>query len=351
MARTPHLARSRTGEERSPLDRLKRRFVYGLVFGILVVAAVTLLGDGPALMRTMRTFDWWVVPPIILLTLMNYALRFAKWHLYLQWLEIGRLQLRTSLGIFLAGLSMAITPGKLGEFLKSYLLRRATATPIAVSAPIVVAERVTDGIAMLGLASLGLVSVRNGWQILAVLAVLALAGILILQSRSLMFRIFTRLEHVPLIYRRMKALHVLYENTYLLFRPGKLSIAVGIGMVSWFGECAAFFLILVGLGFDPTLKLLIISTFIMATASLLGAVSMLPGGLGAAEAGVAGLLLLIIRDPRMTSDLAAAATLLVRFATLWLGVLVGTGALLVIERHLARLESSSPTADAAQTAS
>lgn len=351
MARTPHEASPQTDEERSPLDRLKRRFVYGLVFGVLVVIGVTLLGDGPALIRTLRTFDWWVVPPIILLTLVNYALRFAKWHLYLQWLDIGRLRPRTSLGIFLAGLSMAITPGKLGEFLKSYLLRRATSTPLSVSAPAVFAERVTDGISMLALAALGLVSVRYGWQVLAILAVLALAGILMLQSRSLMFRIFTRLEHLPIINRRMHALHVLYENTYLLFRPGKLCIAVGIGMVSWFGECAAFFLILIGLGFEPTLKLLVVSTFIMATASLLGAVSMLPGGLGAAEAGVAGLLLLIVRDPRMTSDLAAAATLLVRFATLWLGVLVGTGALLVIERHLTRLEESRPAADAAQTAS
>ncbi|MDI3340009.1 MAG: lysylphosphatidylglycerol synthase transmembrane domain-containing protein [Sphaerobacter sp.] len=351
MEQRPRRPAQPANEERSPLDRLRRRFVYGLICGILVVIAVAILGDGPALLRTLGKFDWRVAPPIILLTLGNYVLRFAKWHLYLRWLNIAHLRPRTSLGIFLAGLSMAITPGKLGEFLKSYLLRRASGTPVSVSAPIVIAERATDGIAMLGLASFGLVSVRYGWPMLTALGVAALAGIVILQRRELMFRIFARLEQVPVIFRRIHALHAMYESTYALFRPGKLVAAVGIGVVSWFGECAAFFLILIGLGLDPTLHLLVLATFILATASLLGAVSMLPGGLGAAEAGVAGLLLLLVHDPRMTADLAAAATLLVRFATLWLGVLVGTGALLAIERHLTRLESLGPAADAAQTVS
>lgn len=312
--------------------------MYGLIFGIAVVIAVTLLGDAPALARTIERFDWRLLPLIILLTVGNYILRFAKWHLYLRWLKIGEVPPRTSLGIFLAGLSMAITPGKVGEFLKAYLLRRVTRTPVSVSAPIVVAERVTDGIAMLGLASLGLISVHYGWQILAVLAVIAAIGIGILQRRAWVFAIFERLEHLPLISTRMRALHQLYESTYVLFRPAHLLAAVAIGLVSWSGECAAFFLILVGLGFSPSITLLITATFILATATILGSISMLPGGLGAAETSVAGLLLLLVRDGRMNQDLAAAATLLVRFATLWFGVLLGLAALLVIERHLEGLE-------------
>jgi uncharacterized membrane protein YbhN (UPF0104 family) len=65
---------------------------------------------------------------------------------------------------------------------------------------------------------------------------------------------------------------------------------------------------------------------------------MLPGGLGAAEASIAGLLLLLVHDPRMTPELAAAATLLVRFATLWFGVLLGLIGLITVERHLRHAE-------------
>jgi hypothetical protein len=48
---------------------------------------------------------------------------------------------------------------------------------------------------------------------------------------------------------------------------------------------------------------------------------MLPGGLAAAEGSLDGLLLLlkVTREP----SVAAAATLLIRFGTLWLGVAVG----------------------------
>lgn len=341
-----------SAEGPSLIDRLKRRFLYGLGFGVAVLVAVSLLGEGPALLETLGRFRWELLPVILVLILGNYALRFVKWELYLRWLDINQLQTRTSLGIYLAGMSMAITPGKVGEVLKAYLLRRANSTPVSVSAPIVVAERVTDGIAMLGLASIGLVSVRYGWQALGVLAVGAAAGIILLRRRSLMLAALRSLGRIPRLAGRINAVHLFYESTYALFRPGRLAISIALGLVSWAGECAAFFLILVGLGFTPTANLFITATFVLATATILGSVSMLPGGLGATEASVAGLLLLLIRDPGMTQETAAAATLLVRLVTLWFGVLLGLGALLLIERHLTRLEAESaePATDMAQTA-
>ena len=42
-----------------------------------------------------------------------------------------------------------MTPGKLGEVAQSYLLRETDGVPMARSAPIVVAERVTDLVALL----------------------------------------------------------------------------------------------------------------------------------------------------------------------------------------------------------
>src|SRR5437764_518800 len=57
--------------------------------------------------------------------------------------------------VFGAGLSLSITPAKLGELLKSYLLREMHGVPAPRTAPIVVAERVTDLIALLVLAVIG----------------------------------------------------------------------------------------------------------------------------------------------------------------------------------------------------
>jgi uncharacterized protein (TIRG00374 family) len=111
-------------------------------------------------------------------------------------------------------------------------------------------------------------------------------------------------------------------------------VAVGLGLISWAGECLAFYLVLLGLGFAPDTTLLLQATFILAMATLVGAASMLPGGLGAADASVTGLLLLLVRAAPMSQPVAVAATLLIRFCTLWFGVLLGLVALAVVGRRL-----------------
>src|SRR6202011_2906207 len=105
----------------------------------------------------------------------------------------------------------------------------------------------------------------------------------------------------------------------------RLLLAVGVGIVSWGGECLALYLILLGLGAAPSLELLNQATFALAAGSLVGSASLLPGGIGAAEGTVAAVLDLVARQPR---DVAAAATLLIRVCTLWFGVALGAVALL-----------------------
>lgn len=66
---------------------------------------------------------------------------------------------------------------------------------------------------------------------------------------------------------------------------------------------------------------------------------MLPGGLAAAEGSLAGLMLLlgVTHNPAV----AAAATLLIRFATLWLGVAVGLIGLAIAAHQVQDVELAS----------
>ena len=107
-----------------------------------------------------------------------------------------------------------------------------------------------------------------------------------------------------------------------LLAPSALIVALGLSVVSWFFECVALGLILEGLGVVLPLRA---ATFVYAFASLAGAVSMLPGGLGAAE----GSLTALLAGLGTPLPEAAAATLLVRCATLWLAVALGVVTLLV----------------------
>jgi len=112
-----------------------------------------------------------------------------------------------------------------------------------------------------------------------------------------------------------------------------MALAVGSGIVSWAGECLALYVILLGLGAQPSLVLLNQATLPLAAGSLVGSASLLPGGIGAAEGTVAAVLDLVAGQPR---DIAAAATLLIRVCTLWFGVALGAASLLALARRLSR---------------
>jgi uncharacterized protein (TIRG00374 family) len=303
------------------LRALTRRIPLSVAFGVLVVFVLSISSDAPRLLGVLERFRWTVLPLVVALALANYCLRFVKWQYYLAVLEIGPITLKQSATIFVAGLSMVITPGKVGEFLKSYLLRYHQGVPIGRSAPIVMAERLTDGIAMVLLASGGLLSYRLGRELFLAILVGMIAVLVVSQNRQWTRRALDVAHRAPLVSSRVHHVEAAIESAYQLFRLRPLVVAVGIGVVSWGCEAVAFYLVLLALGLAPSFGLAVNAAFILSASSLVGAASMLPGGLAAADGSITGLLLVLGVTRNVT--IAAAATIIIRFATLWLGVSIG----------------------------
>src|SRR5260370_560835 len=95
-------------------------------------------------------FSWGAAGIAFALAATDYLLRFAKWELYLRRLGV-RIPTAHSLQIFLSGFALTVTPGKVGEVLKSYLLRESHGIPMARTAPTGVAGRPTDLLACVAL--------------------------------------------------------------------------------------------------------------------------------------------------------------------------------------------------------
>jgi len=305
--------------------KIRTGIVFSLVLAALVMAAIALYADLPEMLKALADFRWQFLPLILGLTLFNYCWRFMKWQYYL-----GRLEIHVpwfkSLLIFLSGLSMAITPGKIGELLKSYLLKTSTDVPISRSSPIIIAERLTDGIAMIGLAMTGLILYRSGWEVLLTLFLLGMAAILLIQNRRFSFALLDLGERLPIISQVAHLLRTFYESSYSLLQWRPLLLAILIGLISWTGECAALFFVYVGLGIPISVDLFIKSMFILAISSLVGSASGLPGGLGTADGSMLGLTHLLITSSKA---IAGAATLLIRLCTLWFGLGIGVIALVL----------------------
>ena len=260
------------------------------------------------------SFRWELFPLALALTAVNYLIRFGRWEVYL-----GRVGIDVPTGrsfvVFLAGLTMTVTPGKAGEVLKCGLLRRSFDVPVRRSAPVVLAERVTDATGVVVLAVIAGAS-TDRWPLL----VLALAGVaaIVLVVHSPLLGRFAALGEAPETARRLLGAWLLIGMTAL-------------SAVSWFCECLAAYVCVRGLDLDLSLM---DTVLVFSVGSLAGALSFLPGGLGVAEASMTGL----IRHLGDTTKVAAAAgTVLIRLATLWFAVALGLVGL-VVEERLARAQ-------------
>jgi uncharacterized protein (TIRG00374 family) len=332
-------------------EKHRRKIIVSILFAVVVYAVLLLVSDTSKLVVEVKDFRWELLPIVISLTLFNYAIRFGKWHYYLGVVGVKNLHWLDSLLIFFAGFSMTLTPGKAGEFLKAFLVKQRVDAPVATTSPIILAERMTDGLALLILAATGLFLFDSPIVRLLMLAVVigATVIVVVVQQRARVERLMRRVERFPRLSTRMHHFYAFYSSAYALLGLKTLAIAIGLGIVSWAGECFALALILVGLGVPYSLELVVLSNFAMGFATLAGSVLLVPGGLGVAEASIGGLLVAFGKQPWLpvgviTATTAAVATLLIRFATLWFGWLLGLLCLAITARRFGqKLDLSEPT--------
>jgi uncharacterized membrane protein YbhN (UPF0104 family) len=282
---------------------------------VAVVLGLGLYADFGSLGEELASFRWELFPLALALTALNYLLRFWRWERYLAKLAIAIPRGR-SLTIFVAGLTMTITPAKLGELLKSGLLKRDYEVPVRRSGPVVLAERVTDATGVVVLAVVAGASGRN-WPLLAA-AALAVVGV-VLVVRSPLLERFARLVEARGAARTLLGTRLLVEMTLL-------------SAVSWLFECLAAYVCVKGLRLDLSLADTIV---VFTLGSLAGALSFLPGGLGVAETSMTALIKAL---GDTTKAQAAAATVLIRLATLWFAVVLGLVGLAVEERLYRRAQ-------------
>ncbi len=301
-------------------NSISRRISTGILLGFLILLALALIGDVRQVSAQLLAFRWSLLPVVLSLTLFNYSLRFIKWHYYLLQIGVKGFSLKESARLFVSGFPLAVTPGKAGEAFKGVWLNKACGIPIARGVAVVLAERVSDGLALLFLSTTGIIAYPRYWPAFVGILIVLLGIVVISQIRPLAYKFIDLGERLPIINRFAHSMLEFYEGSFSLFRPGATLIAVSLGAVSWLGEGIGMYIILIGLGVPSGWKTLSIAIFVLSFSIIVGAVSALPGGLGAAEASIAGMLTFLLG---LEIGVSIAATLLIRFATLWFGVGLG----------------------------
>lgn len=314
------------------MSRLLRRTLVGVVLGVVLYVAAVLYADASRMAEALHSYAWSAFAIALGLSSINYLLRFAKWELCLRWLDVRRdapdLGYGRSLVIYLAGLSMSVTPGKVGEVLRSLLLRASDGVPFSRTAPIVVADRLTDLVALVVLSLVGVSQFPEAVPVVVATLALVVAGVVVLGSPKLLRGVLSRLALVPRLGGIATRAELLVDSSATLLRLRPLAWLSVLSVAGWGLECVGYWVVLHGFaGIDAGLGL---CTFLWATTTLIGALSFLPGGLGATEGSLGALVVRLAGGVGTT--VAVTSTLLIRAATLWWGELVGATALALFLR-------------------
>ena len=101
--------------------KLKKKILFSLIIAGIVYLTFTIYADYEKVISAFAEFNWILLPLLLFLSFLNYFTRFFKWDYYLSVINV-KIKKLDSLSIFMSGLIMSITPGKVGELLKSYLI-------------------------------------------------------------------------------------------------------------------------------------------------------------------------------------------------------------------------------------
>ena len=248
-----------------------------------------------------------------------------KWHYFLHRVS-AKVPLGESFLVFIAGFSMTVSPGKMGELLKCGLLKKSRNIPVEKTSPIVVAERLTDLISMVLLALIGaiLTGSRVGIPASAAGAVFVAAAMFILLNRWAWNLFETIVKKIPFMRKRNDSFEGFRESAKTLLDAKSMAVSIPIGMLSWGAEAMVLCVVAASMGYSLPAGVALLSH---AAGSVAGAVSMIPGGLGLTELTIDGIL-----GDYLPGAAATVTTLLMRFATLWFSVLLGVTALAVLKR-------------------
>ena len=307
-------------------EKLKKNLVIAFLITAVIFFLLSAVTDFNSVFNSFKRFNWLLLPVLLLLSFGNYFTRFLKWEYYLHLLKIN-IPKYSSFKIFISGFAMSASPAKMGEVLKSLLLKEMYNQPISKTAPIIFAERLTDFLSLTFLTIVGIFYFNYSASWIYIILFLFLVIILIISNRTIAQRTIKILSKVSIIKKHSEKISNLYESAYILLQLKPILLMLAVSIAAWFFECLGFYLILIN--FNQSVPVLW-PTFVYALSTIAGAASMLPGGLGVTE----GSLSLILINSGVPKETAVASTFIVRVVTLWFAIILGAVVLVFLRKGI-----------------
>ncbi len=338
------------------MRKYRNQVLAGLLFISAVLIAVVAVTGVSELAGRLDDFPLWLFVPVLLLKCVNWALRYFEWRYFLGVVGVQTvrglpeppppnpaqpaIRERDSIVLWLAGLALSISPGKLAEVLKALVLKNLSGMDFSRGAPVIFLERLVDGLAVIPLTTVAMLAAGDAVEggdvslgyvrvVLVGVSIALVLGMILIQIRPLANWVLSRIAGWPLVGRFHGVLANLYESSYELIKLRHLVPMTLVGVAAYTTDAIGFTLILSRLGLAGSGTLFAQATFILGFSVIIASLSTLPGGAGGRELTIGpmltGLLALSKAD-------AGTATFLIALFQLWVGVLLGL-AVIALFRH------------------
>ena len=296
--------------------KFNKKFFVFLISSIIIYATFLIVSDLNKLSENIVDFKIEFLPLILSLVSAGWVALYFRWVLLLKNLKYS-LPHKENFPIFLSGFALSVTPGKVGELLKSQLLKEKFDMPIKISAPVILIERFYNAIGIIIISIFGILVFDFSGIIILITTCLLILIFFILRSERLFHIFIQKISKISFLSKFsnsfMNSYDVIKEST----RPKIFIISSILSAIYWIFESIAVYFILKSFGIDLLSIFDVIPTY--ATSIILGVASFIPAGLGVSESTLIGLLSL----QGLTISTAVSLTIFIRLLTLWYSVFIG----------------------------
>jgi len=299
--------------EKKNIDKV----VIVIVSIIIFYTGILIISDFEVISKKIYLINYQYFPLIFSLIGLNIFFHSIKYHRLLQQAKI-KLPFKESFMIYLAGLSMHVTPGTMGTAIKAHILKSKHKISMSSNLPIIYFEKWTELLAILIIVNILLLWTFMYESIIAIILGYCIVGIfIILSSSSKSFLYITKfLQKIKYLRKFTANLDESKATFQILNSKRNVFESVGWSVLAKLSQFLAVYLIFLSLAVEWDLFLV---GQIFYTSVILGTLSFIPAGIIVVEASMLGLLV----DNGLEFSVAALLVILVRLFTMWLVIVIG----------------------------
>jgi len=291
---------------------------------IVIYVAFLLSTDITKVQNNLTSMNYFYLLIAVVLWSSGNVVRIIRWHIFLKEID-DKVPFKSNIKYYLAGFAFILSPGRVGEVVRSPYLKRDYGIPISKTASIVFVERFYDLLGITVLLSIGLLFIEFEKSILLIpLTIIALA-ILIFKNKRFLTYIVGKTSRIKFLSMLNSNFEELYESAQKILKIKFLAAGIVLSTITYFLQALAVFYLVVGFGEIITLEQI---TVIFTSSQFVAALTMIPAGIGVFDGGMAGLLVLYDLD----YDIAVAIIILIRLMSIGLFSGIGMIFLHIISR-------------------